>query len=118
MDFSTRWPKSLVYLRTFQLLTEKIFEGSYVETVADSAALESPSALTQCPTSGPNREWAHTMQAMITELKLQHIHQAVVALIQTMTDRASAENFNSEAMEFAPNLPLGSLDFFSFCVPT
>lgn len=116
--FSSRWPKSMVYLRTFQALADKTFEGSYAETVANSTPFESSAALTHCLASGSNRDWITTMEALITELKLQHVHQAVVKLIQDMVHRASSENFNIESMEFVPNLALGSLDLFNFCVPT
>ncbi|KAF4431482.1 hypothetical protein FACUT_8603 [Fusarium acutatum] len=117
-NFSARWPQSMVYLHTFQLLADKTFEASYSEAIADQSALESPEALTRCLTSGSSGEWITNMEAAVTELKSQHVHHAVVALILDMIKRSSVENFNMEAIGFVPNLDLDSLGLFGFCVPT
>lgn len=117
-NFSTRWPQSVVYFQAFQLLADKTFESSYGEAIANQTALESPEALTRCLTSGSSGEWIANMEAVVMELKSQHVHHAVVALIQDIIKRSSVEDFNMEAIGFVPNLDLDSLGLFGFCVPT
>ncbi|EXL45947.1 hypothetical protein FOCG_11941 [Fusarium oxysporum f. sp. radicis-lycopersici 26381] len=117
-NFSTRWPQSVVYFQAFQLLADKAFESSYGEAIANQTALESPEALTRCLTSGSSGEWIANMEAVVMELKSQHVHHAVVALIQDIIKRSSVEDFNMEAIGFVPNLDLDSLGLFGFCVPT
>ncbi|KAF5009776.1 hypothetical protein FDECE_4049 [Fusarium decemcellulare] len=112
--FASRWPTALVFLQTYQLLAQATFDGFPLGAGSNTGTLESPTTPALCATQQSSSEWKSQMVALITELKLQHVHQAVVTLVQEMVHNPRALDPELGDMEFAPTLTLGELDLFNF----
>ncbi|KAF4463270.1 hypothetical protein FALBO_9910 [Fusarium albosuccineum] len=112
--FASRWPTALVFLQTYQLLAQATFDGFSLGAGSNTGTLESPTTPALCATQQSSSEWKSQMVALITELKLQHVHQAVVTLVQEMVHNPRALDPELGDMEFAPTLTLGELDLFNF----
>lgn len=54
------------------------------------------------------------MQGYIVELRVQHVHQAVVSLMEEMLTRPQHQDMNYEALDLLPNMSLAGFDLFNF----
>ncbi|KAH7039558.1 uncharacterized protein B0I36DRAFT_343428 [Microdochium trichocladiopsis] len=135
MGFSARWPGAAIFLQAYQLLIEAMFDvatldqvcsdigvagGTGAAAVLDAAPPVLPTATT---TSAPTaRHGAYlltgdrkaTMERVLDELRMQHVHEAVIVLISEMVYKPRAEDVDYDKIQFAPDMSLNGVDLFSF----
>lgn len=54
------------------------------------------------------------MQSYIVELRVQHVHQAVISLMEEMLNRPQHQDLNYEGLDLLPNMSIAGFDFFNF----
>ncbi|KAF6813221.1 binuclear zinc transcription factor [Colletotrichum sojae] len=112
--FSTRWPRALVFLQSYQLLAEAVFEGPAFGQACSSSTMDSSSPQSFCSSYALEGERKVRMQGYMTELRMQHVHQAVVNLMEEIVNRPSQASLNYEGLDLLPNMSMVGLDLFNF----
>jgi hypothetical protein len=111
--FATRWHRATVFLQAYQLLVEATFDTAMFGQFGDAGMLESPSSQPMCTSYALQGERKAQMQRHVIELKLQHVHEAVITQMEDMVNKPPLEEMNYDGVEFAPNMYLGGFDFFN-----
>ncbi|KAF4912096.1 hypothetical protein CGCF415_v003993 [Colletotrichum fructicola] len=113
--FSIRWPRALVFLQSFQLLAESVFDGpAFGGQACNSNMLDSPSSQSLCSPYALEGERKTRMQSYIVELRVQHVHQAVISLMEEMLNRPQHQDLNYEGLDLLPNMSIAGFDLFNF----
>lgn len=115
--FAARWPRALVFLQTYNLLVNSTFDGAGINQGVGPGMLESPSSQSLCAASySMDEERKNQVRTHVIDLKMLHVHQAVVMLIEEMIYKPRPEELNYDSFDFAPNMSFGGFDLFNFSV--
>ena len=109
--FANRWPDASIFLRAYQLLAEVTLNVASVNGVY-GPLLSASGAPDIAPTFPKHRKM--DIEGYIMGLRMQHVHHAVISLIEEMVYKIRPQYMQGDGMDFVTSLPFEGMDLFDF----
>lgn len=109
--FANRWPDAAIFLRVYQLLAEVTLNVASVSGLY-GPVLSATGAPDFIPSFPKHRK--AEMEGYIMGLRMQHVHHAVISLVEEMVYKIRPQYMQGDGMDFVTSLPFEGMDLFDF----
>ncbi|KAH8894002.1 hypothetical protein GQ53DRAFT_804897 [Thozetella sp. PMI_491] len=111
--FANKWPEASVFNQSYQCLADAIFSGVQLPDVYRESLLSTSVVSAGSTTYSFPDDLRRKMDGYILGLKLQHVHRAILTLVEEMVYKSSPRDFQFERIDYAA-MHLDDMDLFNF----